>query len=124
MYSVADALIKLKNASLVSHKETTVRRTKLIEGIMKILLKEGFVSSIEVNDGEIVVGLKYNEKKPMITDVKIVSTPGHRQYQGHYSLQRVLKGRGVGIISTSAGLLTVEEAKSRTLGGEYICKVW
>ena len=39
-------------------------------------------------------------------------------------LRLVKNGHGVGIISTSKGLLTVENAKEQGLGGEYICEVY
>jgi small subunit ribosomal protein S8 len=36
----------------------------------------------------------------------------------------VLSGLGVGIVSTSVGLLTDHEARQRRVGGEVLCEVW
>ncbi len=124
MYLVANMLTKLKNASIVNKKTVMVDKTKMTEGILSILVKEGFIDNITVEDRDIEVDLKYEDKRPMITGGEVVSKPGRRVYSGHYELKPVLRGRGVGIISTSEGLMTIEQAKSKNLGGEYICKIW
>jgi small subunit ribosomal protein S8 len=53
-----------------------------------------------------------------------VSKGGLRKYVGWRDLKPVLRGRGIGIISTSKGIMSVEEAMDNKVGGEYICKIW
>ena len=60
----------------------------------------------------------------MIRHIQRVSTPGRRVYRGAADLRPVLNGLGVGIVSTSQGLLTDKEARQRRVGGEIICEVW
>jgi small subunit ribosomal protein S8 len=36
----------------------------------------------------------------------------------------VRNGLGVGIVSTSQGLLTDRQARERRLGGELLCELW
>ena len=53
-----------------------------------------------------------------------MSRPGRRVYRGADSIRPVLNGLGLGIISTSQGLLTDSQARERQLGGEVVCEVW
>ena len=52
-----------------------------------------------------------------------VSKPGLRQYRGKDALPKVLAGLGISIVSTSAGIMTDSQARSKGLGGEVICTV-
>jgi len=36
----------------------------------------------------------------------------------------VLNGLGVGIVSTSRGVLTDHDARTQRVGGEVLCEVW
>jgi small subunit ribosomal protein S8 len=60
----------------------------------------------------------------MIRHIQRVSKPGRRVYRGAEDLRPVLNGLGVGIVSTSLGLLTDKEARQRRVGGEILCEVW
>jgi small subunit ribosomal protein S8 len=93
------------------------------------LKQEGYVKDIdlrEITNGrkEIAIVLKYRNSNPAIQDIQRVSTPGRRVYKKADELKAVLSGFGVSIVSTSSGLMTNKEAKSRSLGGEIICEVY
>jgi small subunit ribosomal protein S8 len=45
-------------------------------------------------------------------------------YSGATKLKPVLNGLGITIISTSRGVISDREARSRNLGGEVLCEVW
>jgi small subunit ribosomal protein S8 len=45
-------------------------------------------------------------------------------YVGSDEIPRVLGGIGIGILSTSGGVVTDKEARKRKLGGELLCSVW
>ena len=70
------------------------------------------------------VFLKYADGEPVILHLKKISTPGRRVYMGRDDLKPVLNGIGIGIISTSLGLLTDGEARQRRVGGEVLCEIW
>ena len=53
-----------------------------------------------------------------------VSRPGRRVYKSTDELKPVLNGLGVGIVSTSMGLLTDAEARDKRVGGEVLCEIW
>jgi len=69
--------------------------------------------------------LKYDKDGvPVIEGIKRISKPSRRTYAGSDKIPDVLNGYGIGIISTSRGLMTDREARKRNIGGEIICSVW
>ena len=71
------------------------------------------------------VHLKYGPNgERVIRHIKRVSKPGRRVYSGADSLQPVLDGLGISIISTSRGVISDREARQRKLGGEVLCELW
>jgi small subunit ribosomal protein S8 len=52
-----------------------------------------------------------------------MSTPGKRMYAKADEIPTIRQGRGVVIVSTSHGVMTGQEAKTKRLGGELICKI-
>jgi small subunit ribosomal protein S8 len=50
--------------------------------------------------------------------------PGRRVYRQADEIRPVLNGLGVGLVSTSQGLLTDRQAREQRVGGEYVCEVW
>lgn len=122
--SIADALIRIKNGYLVGKIQVTVRFSKLILRIMKLLQKEGYIESVKQDKGEVVVSLKYKGRVPAMTYVKRVSMPSLRVYKGFKNLPVVLNGLGVAIISTPKGVMTDREARKQKLGGEVLALVW
>ena len=53
-----------------------------------------------------------------------VSKPGRRVYRGVEELPRVRSGLGVAVVSTNRGILTDEQARSLSVGGEVLCRIW
>jgi len=53
-----------------------------------------------------------------------VSKPGQRIYLPHTAFKKVKQGYGIGIVSTSRGLMTSDEARKKKLGGELLCEIW
>lgn len=124
MDPIADALIRIKNSYQVGKESVSLRYSKLILKLMQLLKKEGYISDVAKKDKEIIVTLKYNLRKPAITEVKRVSKPSLRVYKGAKDLPRVLSGLGIAIISTPKGLLTDKDARAQKVGGEVLALVW
>ena len=78
------------------------------------------------SQGNIKIALRYDSKskRPAISELKRVSTPGLRRYASSGELPRVLNGLGICIVSTSKGLMTDKEARRMNIGGEVICTVY
>ncbi len=127
---IADFLIRIKNGYLARKKEVVVPYSKLNENLAKILVKEGYLENSQVPSSdikskkELVVTLKYEGKKPVLTDVVRLSKPGLRVYLKKAKIPLVLGGLGTMIISTPHGLMTGKEARAKGLGGEAVCKLW
>jgi small subunit ribosomal protein S8 len=127
---VADLLSRIRTAHLAKHDRLDVPASRLKLEICKLLSEQGYVGKIEMLDDDAVkpkirIYLKYtDEGLPMIRHLARVSKPGRRVYRGADDLRPVLNGLGVGIVSTSEGLLTDEQARKRRVGGELLCEVW
>lgn len=125
MDPVADALIRIKNGYLTGRLTVSVRYSKLIFKIMKLLQNEGYLEEVlKKKDREIIVSLKYVSRKPALADVKRISKPSLRVYKGAKDLPRVLNGLGIAIVSTPKGLMTERQARKHKLGGEVLAFVW
>ncbi len=124
MDPIANMLTQLRNSSITGKNEVRVYKGKVIKGILEILAREGFIDGFEEEDKKFVVKLRYRNDEPVLNKLQKVSKGGVRKYVGWKELRPVLRGRGIGIISTSQGILTIEEAMDKKVGGEYICKIW
>ena len=127
---VADLLTQIRNTHLAKHDRLDVPVSKLKLEVCRILKEQGYVESYQVLDGDPVkkqvrIFLRYTpDGEPLIRSIKRVSKPGRRVYKGAEEIRPVLNGLGVGIISTSQGLLTDAQARQRRVGGEVLCEVY
>lgn len=133
MDKIAEMLTKIRNAQMAGHKEVRIRSSKVKLAIAKILESEGFIMSVseekDENNEIIKIDLKYHKvsptkKVPAIQGIRRVSKLGQRMYVKKDEIKKVKNGFGIGIISTSKGIMTNEQSKKTGLGGEYICEVW
>ena len=96
----------------------------------RILFDKGYILNYkfveEGPQGSIKIALRYDakSKRPAITKITRISSPGLRKYAGAEELPRVLNGLGVAIVSTSKGLMTDKEARAMHIGGEVVCTVY
>lgn len=119
---VADMLTRIRNGYLVRKKVVSIPYSKLKENIAKVMVKEGYLEKFEIDDA-MELTLKYDGKKPAVTEIKRVSKQGLRVYQKAQKLTKVNAG-GIRIISTSQGLMTDKQARKKNLGGEVIGEIW
>jgi small subunit ribosomal protein S8 len=126
---IADLLTRIRNAHRAKHDRLDVPASNLKVEVCRILKEEGYIKNFEIVDGEpsraIRVFLAYNKDgKAGIQRMQRVSTPGRRVYRGADDIKPVLNGLGVGIVSTSQGLMTDRQARQRRVGGEVLCEIW
>ncbi|MEF3691885.1 MAG: 30S ribosomal protein S8 [Candidatus Moraniibacteriota bacterium] len=131
---ISEMLTRIRNAQMAGHSEVVFSGSKLKKAIAEVLLKSGFVESVdEISDDKfkmIKVGLKYKHKEgvrgdvPAIRSIKLISKQGQRIYVGRDDIRRVKNGSGIAILSTSQGVVSGEEARKNGVGGELICEVW
>lgn len=127
--TISDMLTRIRNAHLAKHEIVCVLNTQTNKKISNILKKEGYIESFNVtanSKNTLEIHLKYlgNQKKPCITNLKRLSSPGLRLYSNYKDIPTVLSGRGVVIISTSSGIITDREARANKVGGELLCSIW
>lgn len=127
--TIGDFIIRLKNAG-VTHKETTeAPYSKLRHAIADKLVAAGYLTEATV-EGEgpqktLRVTLKYTSHGThAIRGVTRVSKPSRRMYAKAVDIHPVKYGTGHMILSTPAGILTGEEARSQNVGGEQLFKIW
>jgi small subunit ribosomal protein S8 len=126
---IADLLTRIRNAILSKHDRLDVPVSKLKLEVCRILKEQGYIRSFRQIEGQPVgtvrIFLRYSEQGvPAISYIQKVSRPGRRVYRGAGDLPPVRNGLGVGIVSTSHGLLTDAEARERRVGGEVLCEIW
>lgn len=128
MDTVADFLSQIKNAQAVKKETVKVPFSKLRYKIAQVLAENDFVKEVKKKgkgpNKSVIIYLSYEDGKPKIREMKRVSKPGQRIYKSAEEIEEVRGGYGLGIISTSQGILTNKEAHKRNLGGEVLCKVY
>lgn len=124
---IADMLTRIRNAQQIGRTTVLIPCSKVKVGIAKVLRDEGYILDFDVRDETdkpaLEIALKYFEGKPVIEELRRISRPGLRQYKGKNDLPKVNGGLGVAIVSTSAGIMSDSNARSRGHGGEVLCIV-
>lgn len=126
---IADMLTRLRNASLAGKAIVIIPFSRVRERLVQILLEAGYLTDITPQPDKgpaksLLISLKYFNQVPAITGIKRESKPGRRLYQKASRLPRILSGKGLAIVSTSAGIMPVTLAHQKRLGGELLCIVW
>jgi small subunit ribosomal protein S8 len=125
---ISDLLTRIRNAAKAKKVRVDIPSSNMKKNLVEILKQQKFIEDYEViedNKQNILrLKLKYFNGESAISGLKRISTPGLRVYKPADSLPRVLNGLGIAVISTSKGLMTDKEAKSKALGGEVVCHIW
>jgi small subunit ribosomal protein S8 len=126
---VADFLTRIRNAMRSRHQKLDVPASKLKAEIARILKEEGYIANYkptEENGQKVLrVYLKYNtNNESVIKELKRVSRPGCRVYQGKNEIRRVQGGLGIAILTTPKGVMTGRQARREGVGGELLAEVW
>ena len=127
--TISDMLTRIRNANLIKNESVFVLNTKTNQRIGELLKKQGYIESIKISSNNfnlIEIKLKYNSnsKKPCITNLKRLSSPGLRIYSSYKKIPKIFNGMGTVIISTSKGLMTDNEARINKIGGEILFSIW
>lgn len=125
---IADMLTRIRNGIQARHEVVEIPASREKIEIAKILKSEGFITDYKVEGDTkkvMTVTLKYGpNKEKTISGIKRISKPGLRVYAKVEDLPRVLNGLGIAIVSTSLGMMTDKQARSKSVGGEVIAYVW
>lgn len=131
---ISDMLTRVRNATMAGHALVAMPSSKMKVAIAGILKEEGFIESFEEVTDDFTtfkvlrLNLKYvgsrRERKPVISGLERVSSPGRRIYAKRTEIPWVLSGLGVAILSTPKGVMSGRRARQLGVGGEILCKVW
>lgn len=129
---IADMLTRIRNAQMREHRTVSMPHSNVKVAIAEVLQKEGYIEEFKVlpekPQSVLQLTLKYvgdrRNRRSVITDLQRVSRPGRRVYVGKGEIPWVLSGMGISIVTTSKGIMTGQQARRQSVGGEVLCKVW
>ena len=126
---IGDMITRIRNAQMRKLNNVKIPSSKFREKILDVLKQEGYIADYKLlsdssNKGSLSVDLKYSNGLPVIKEIKRVSKPGRRVYVRATSIPKIQNGLGLAIVSTSIGIMTDNDARSKNVGGEIICKVF
>src|SRR4030042_2540107 len=103
--SIADMIIRIKNAYNARQAEVSIRYSKVKEKIASILLQENYITKFEIagngKEKQLVMKLLYKGKIAAIDGMERISKPGMRIYSRWTKVPKTLGGFGTTIVSTS-----------------------
>src|SRR4029078_11841525 len=126
---IADFLTRIRNAQMAGHRTVEIPASNLKKRMTEILYEQGYILKYKFEDdnkqGLIKIALKYDPstKQAAIRSLERVSRPGLRQYSKPTDFKRRTNGLGIGIMSTSKGVMTDKQAKAQNVGGEVLCHI-
>lgn len=126
--SISNLIIKIKNASFAKKETVVVPHSSLIESVLEVLQKNGFIASFSKKGKKVVksieVSLAYEDGMPKVQGVDRISKLSRRVYKGAKEIKPVRNGFGLLVLSTPAGVLSGDDAKAKGVGGEVLFKIW
>jgi small subunit ribosomal protein S8 len=134
-----------KIANIFSHIQNTQKRgktfvrissSKMAERILNCLFIEGYIKGFSLikelkksvyvvylgNSGYELSGTSF--KQTGIQKIVRISKPGKRAYTNSKNLQKVKRGLGTLLVSTSQGILSDRDARFLKKGGEILCQIF
>ena len=126
---VGDMITRIRNAQLRALNNVTIPSSKFRAKILDILKQEGYIANYKISSDSkkkesLLVDLKYSNGLPVIKEIKRISKPGRRIYAKAGSIAKIQNGLGLAIVSTSMGIMSDNDARTKNIGGEIICRVF
>jgi len=126
---IGDMITRIRNAQLRALYNVKIPGSKFRAKILEVLKQEGYISNYKLspdskNKNSLMVDLKYYNGLPVIKEIKRVSKPGRRIYARANSISKIQNGLGLAIVSTSKGIMSDSDARTKNVGGEIICRVF
>jgi len=135
--TVREILTSIRNAVLTKSVGVEIPKTRMTKALAKIILEHGLIERMsdfryshalgkKRQSSSLFLHLKYSgpKRSPIFTNFQCVSRVSLRFYTKAGEIPQILSGSGLVILSTSQGLITGLDARSKKLGGEVICSIW
>ncbi len=124
---ISDFLNRLKNASKADHDSMSVPYSNIKLKLAEILKKNGYITDakkiVDTISKRNLLEINLSSQKKF-HDIQRKSKPGQKIYTKSTMIKRVKNNYGIGIYSTSQGILTDKEARKLKIGGEYLCEIY
>jgi small subunit ribosomal protein S8 len=129
MDSIANMMVKIRNAQAVGKETVSIECSKLRWEILHTLHSIGLIGEAikkgRKNRRVIEIPLLYKGKnEPNIAGYRRMSKSSRRLYKSYREIFPVRNGFGIGIYSTSLGIMDDKEARIKKIGGEYLFEIW
>lgn len=128
---IHDLLIRIKNAYMARKLSVEwVIFSNFKQQVLELLKQYGFIKGFEIIEkegGKKELSITLNPVKDAVNDipnVKFFSKPSRAWYVRCKDIHSVAGGKGIGILSTSQGLMASHVAKQKKLGGELIAEIY
>ena len=125
---IGDMITRIRNAQLRALNNVIIPSSKFRARILDVLKQEGYIANYKISSDNkkesLLVDLKYSNGLPVIKEIKRVSKPGRRIYAKAGSIEKIQNGLGLAIVSTSMGIMSDNDARTKNIGGEIICRVF
>ncbi len=120
---IGDFLTRIRNAQAARRHSCKAPLSRIKKELAELMQREGWIEGFEVL-GEApkqTIEVRFVPGKRL--ELKRVSKPGQRIYTKSSELRPVMRGYGQAILTTSAGLMTDKEARTKKVGGEVLCTI-
>ena len=127
---IGDMITRIRNAQLRALNNVTIPSSKFRARILDVLKQEGYIANYKILSDDknkkesLLVDLKYTNGLPVIKEIKRISKPGRRIYAKADSISKIQNGLGLAIVSTSMGIMSDNDARTKKIGGEIISRVF
>ena len=126
---VANMMVTIKNGGRATKETVAVPYSKFKHAIADCLVKEGYLEKAskkteKAGHAILEIGLKYENGKPKVDNLKRMSKPSRRLYLGARDIRPVRNGYGLLVLSTPKGILSGDDARKELVGGEVLFKLW
>ena len=127
---IGDMITRIGNAQLRVLNNVKIPSSKFRIKILDVLKQEGYIANYKIlsyskNKKEsLLVDLKYSNGLPVIKEIKRISKPGRRIYAKADSIVKIQNGLGLAIVSTSMGIMSDNDSRTKNIGGEILCRVF
>ena len=120
---IHDMLIRIKNGYMARKKSVdNIYHSTFKESVAKLLKQYKFIKdySVDASDPKKkYISIQLNEVREAVNDIPIIkffSRPSRPRYVGYKQIRPVAAGKGIGILSTSQGLMASHVAKRKKIG--------
>jgi small subunit ribosomal protein S8 len=115
----------INNASLCNSGEVSVPTNKKCLKVLELMYREGFIRGYSYNKYRTKIYIKFAgaTSKPVIKFIQAISTNGRKVYVNIKILAKLIQLKETFFISTTKGLLTLQEALKHNVGGVLFCKI-